>query len=51
MTGTYFLRISSCISVGEGPAGFAPEEQKSKYQHYFTVTKNTKIECCLSCSQ
>ena len=25
---TYFLRISSCISVVEGPAGFGPENQK-----------------------
>lgn len=32
--GTYFLRISSRTSDGEGPAGFAPEEERCKYQHY-----------------
>lgn len=32
--GTHFLRISSCISVDEGPVGFAPEEQICKHQHY-----------------
>lgn len=32
--GTYFLRISSRTSVGEGPVGFAPEEERCKYEQY-----------------
>lgn len=50
ITGTYFLRISSCISVGEGPVDFAPEKQNVNIsillQSEKLCDKNTETVFC-----